>query len=128
MAFFLVFGVLVYFVQQQKNIFYWIPSLLCSRTKVGKRKEMSILRKAGFPVRWWSAVGRLEAPEERQLCQEAESWCGQRGKRQQEEGSDNSEASTAGHTKIFGQICPTVYGIGGVFPKSDQKVVEPAQR
>ena len=117
----------MYFVQQQKNIFYWIPSL-SSLTKVGKRKEMSILRKAGFPVRWWSAVGRLDAPEERQLCQEAESWCGQRGKRQQEEGSDKSEASTAGHTKIFGQICPTVYGIGGVFPKSDQKVVEPAQR
>ena len=59
MAFFLVFGGLVYFVQQQKNIFYWIPSL-SSRTKVGKRKEMSILRKAGFPVRWCSAVGRLE--------------------------------------------------------------------
>ena len=48
----------MYFVQQQKNIFYWIPSM-SSRTKVGKRKEMSILRKAGFPVRWRSAVGRL---------------------------------------------------------------------
>ena len=63
-----------------------------------------------------------EDSEERQLCQEAESWCGQRGKRQQEEGSDNSEASTAGHTKIFGQICPTVYGIGVYFPKVTKRL------
>ena len=117
MAFFFVFGGLVYFVQQQQKHFLLDPLPVWSHQ--GWQTQGNVDIKEG----WISSAvvqcsGKVRvAPEERQLCQEAESWCGQRGKRQQEEGSDNSEASTAGHTKIFGQICPTVYGIGLHFPK-----------